>query len=84
MSETPTDGWIKFLAPSLRTLVIGSTREEVSDLVPLSSVLLNGLNELDILSVCPTTYTGGTGVRVLPNIDVIDGNLPLRRDGSRE
>lgn len=83
MSETPTDGWIKFFAPSLCALVVGSTGEEVCNLVPLASVLLHGLDELDILRVCPATYKGGS-IRVPSDMDVIGGNVPLRRDGSRE
>ena len=57
-SETLTNRWIKFLAPSFCTLVVSPTRQKVSDFVPLASVLLDSLNELDVLRVCPTTCTG--------------------------
>jgi hypothetical protein len=61
--ETLTNGWVKLLAPSFRTLVVGSAREKVSDFVPLAAVLLYSVDELDILSVRPTTYTGASLAR---------------------
>jgi len=57
ISETLTNGWVKFLAPPFRTLVVGSAREKVGDFVPLASVSLDSLDELNIFRVCPTTYT---------------------------
>ena len=54
-SETLTDGWVELLTPPLGTLIVSSTREEVSDFVPLTSVLLYSLDELDVLCVRPTT-----------------------------
>ena len=57
ISETLTNGWVKLLAPTFCTLVIGSPREKVGDFVPLASVPLYSLDELNIFGVCPTTYT---------------------------
>jgi len=54
-SETLTDGWVELLTPPFGTLIVSSTGEKVGDLVPLTSVLLYSLDELDILRVRPTT-----------------------------
>lgn len=56
VSETLTNGWVEFLAPSFGTLVVSSAREKVCDFVPLTSVLLYGMDKLDVLRVRPATY----------------------------
>ena len=82
ISETLTNGGVKLLTPSFCALVVGSTREKVRNLVPLASVSPHSFNELNVLGVRPTTCRGI--VLGATRIDVIDGNMPLRRDGSRE
>ena len=47
---------VKLLVPPLSTLVVGSTREKVGDFVPLLSVSLYGLDELNTLCVHPMAY----------------------------
>ena len=50
-----TNGWVKLLAPSFGTLIVGSTREKVGDFVPLTPISPHGLDKLDILRVRPAT-----------------------------
>jgi len=53
--EMLTNGWVKLLPPSFSALVVSSTREKVSDFVPLASILFDSLDEPDILCVRPAT-----------------------------
>ena len=51
-----TNGWVEFLAPSLRALIVGTTGEKLGNFMPLASKLLHGLDELNVLRVRPATW----------------------------